>query len=263
MLKPLQHREFGSGRPLVLVHGFPFHGEQWDAVARELASVARCLVPDLRGFGRSAWPAQSAPDVWTMEQHAEDLAEWLDHLRVDEPLVLAGFSMGGYVAWPFLRAHRERLRGLALCNTRAIADTTEGAAGRAKLAARALLEGAAPVIEGMLPKLLAPHTLAARPEVVSAVRRLMEVAAPNALAAALHGMARRPDSTPLLGSLDVPTLVVVGEHDAISSVAEMRGIATAIRGARLVEIANAGHMTTHENPAALARALREFITSLA
>lgn len=259
----LQHRECGSGRAIVFVHGFPFHAEQWSAVTSELSSLGRCLTPDLRGFGRSTFDAATTPDVYTMEQHADDLSAWLDAHGLREPVVLVGFSMGGYVAWPFFRKHRNRLRALVLCDTRAIADTPEGAAGRAGLAARVLAEGRAPLIDGMLPKLLAPDTFTSRPEVVTAVRALMEAAPPRAIAAALRGMAQRPDSTPLLSRIDVPTLVVCGEHDAISSPSEMRGISALIPSARFVQIERAGHMTTHENPAALCKALREFVSSLA
>lgn len=255
-------RQYGHGRPVLLVHGFPFHGGQWDAVAPSLARHAHVIVPDLRGFGASASSPRSDAAVQSMEAHADELARLLESLGVGEPVTLVGFSMGGYVCFPFFRRHRERVRALVLCNTRAVPDTPEGAAARATLAARALIEGAAPVIDAMLPRLLAADTLASRPDVVRSVRALMEAAPPDGIAASLRGMAARTDSTALLPSIDVPTLVVVGEHDAISPPAEMLGLAAAIPGARAIVLPGCGHMSTHEAPEELAHALEMFVRSL-
>jgi pimeloyl-ACP methyl ester carboxylesterase len=74
-------------------------------------------------------------------------------------------------------------------------------------------------------------------------------------------MAARPDSTPLLAKIAKPTLVVVGEHDAISPAEEMRGVAEAIPDARFVQVAGAGHMAPVERPEAVNAALREFVTA--
>jgi len=244
---------------VLLVHGFPFHCGQWDAVVPVLARHARVIVPDLRGFGASAFGAGAEGVTHSMDAHADDLAATLEGLGARGAVTLVGFSMGGYVSFSFWRRHRERVRALALCNTRAIADTPEVAAGRATMAARVLLEGATPVVESMLPRLLAPDTLATRPEVVRSVRTLMDIAPPVGIAASLRGMAARADSTPLLARIDVPALVVVGEHDAISPPAEMRGIAAAIPGSRMVTLPRCGHMSTHEAPKELARALEGFV----
>jgi pimeloyl-ACP methyl ester carboxylesterase len=260
-VRKLAFQTRGRGRPVLLVHGFPFHRGQWDGLVDELARHAFVITADLRGFGESAFERGFEAGASTMEQHADDLAAALDEAGVKEPVTFVGFSMGGYVAFPFFQRHRQRLAALALCNTRAIADTPEGAAGRATMAAKVLAEGPKPLVDGMLPKLLAPDTLAKRPDVVERVRALMQ-APREAIAAALHGMAQRPDSTPLLARIDVPTLVVVGEHDAISSPTEMRSIAGSIRGSRFVQLAGAGHMTTHETPRELSIALVEFIRSL-
>ena len=258
----LAHEEWGSGEPVVLLHGFPFHRGQWRALGSELGRHVRVIAPDLRGFGGSAFTDMVAGRAWTMEQHADDVAALLDALAIRGPVTLFGFSMGGYVALAFLRRHGARVGALGLINTRAIADSQEAAAGRATLAAKALAEGPSPVIEAMLPRLLAPQTLAKRPEVAAAVRALMEVAPREGIAASLRGMALRADSNELLPRVGVPTLVVVGEHDAISSPTEMAGIAQAIPGARFTQLPAAGHMTTHEAPAELARASLDFLRSL-
>ena len=120
-------RDRGSETTLLLVHGFPLDRRLWAAQAGAFANMTRVITPDLRGHGRS----QIVPGPFTMEQHADDLAALLDHLRVRRAVV-AGLSMGGYVAFAFWRRYPERVRGLILADTRAEPDSaaTELAATR-------------------------------------------------------------------------------------------------------------------------------------
>ena len=217
------------------------------------------LAPDLRGFGRSA---AGPGEVASMEQMADDLAALLDALGIGAPVVLCGLSMGGYIALAFWKKYRARLRGLVLCDTRAGADTPEAAAARRRTAGRVLREGPAVLVETMLPRLLAPETLAGDPPVVGQLRSMMAAGDRRGVAAALHGMAQRQDFTPLLPTIDCPTLLIVGREDAISSPAEMARMARAIPGARLVEIPAAGHMAPLERPAEVNAALLQFLGEL-
>jgi pimeloyl-ACP methyl ester carboxylesterase len=250
--------EVGRGRPLLLVHGFPLDHSMWEAQLSELGDAARLLAPDLRGFGQSSVSAGTV----TMERMADDLAELLDGLGIAEPIVLCGLSMGGYVAWQFVRKHGQRLAGLILCDTRAAADTPEAAATRLQTAQRVLKEGAGVVAETMLPRLLAPRSIERRPDLATRLRQMMLDAPPEGIAAALRGMAARPDANALLPAIGVPALVIVGEHDAISSPAEMQGIARAMPRARYVEVRGAGHMAPLENPGPVNDAIRDFLAEL-
>lgn len=245
----------GRGVPLVLVHGFPLDHSMWRNQIDYFSRHCRVIAPDLRGFGSS----DATPGTVNIAEMADDVAGLLDALEVKEPVVLGGLSMGGYVAFQFWRRHARRLRGLVLCDTRAMADTAEAAAQRYQTAERVLREGPAFLAETMLSKLLAPITLNSRPDVAAEIRRSIESANAEGVAAASRGMADRPDVTPWLGEIEIPTLIVVGKHDAISPVEEMGRIAAAISGARLVEIADAGHMSPLENPAAVNRAMDEFL----
>ena len=249
----------GRGAPLVLVHGFPLDHTMWDAQIDALAARCRVIAPDLRGFGRTPLGAVGPAHGISMRQYADELAELLAALGVDEPVVVCGFSMGGYVAWQFVLNHAERVRALVQCDTRAAADTDEARAGRLKMAAHVAEWGAARVAEMMGPKLLAPRTFETRPEVVAAVREVVERTAPASIAAAQLGMAAREDVTARLAQIDVPTLLLVGQEDAITPPAEMATVAAAIPGAELVVVPGAGHMTTTENPAAVNAALARFL----
>jgi len=248
----------GSGPPLVLVHGFPLDHTMWNAQIDALSTDYRVIAPDLRGFGQSG----VTPGKVTMEQFADDLAALLEELAVGEPVVFCGLSMGGYVAWQFWQRHRPRVRGLIVCDTRAVADTAEQAAGRLTMADRVLREGPAPLVEGMIPKLFAQSTVETEPEVVESLRQVMLRGDPEGIAAAGRGMAERPDVTAMLGRIDCPTLVIVGQFDAISTVEEMRSLAAAIPGARCVEIAGSGHMSPMERPAEVNAAISRFLGEL-
>lgn len=245
----------GQGEPILYAHGFPLDHSMWQHQLDGCAEFSHGIAPDLRGFGQS----RSNDTTVTMAQFADDLAALLDSLGIQEPVTFCGLSMGGYIAWEFFERHRARLRRLVLCDTRAVADSAEGAAQRQKLAELVLARGSDLLVAQMTPKLFSEATQHSGSVVVAAMQQVIRGTAPQAIAAALRGMAERRDFSERLGDIDVPTLVICGAHDAISPPAEMRGIAAAIPGARYVEIPDAGHMAPLENPHAVQQALRDFL----
>jgi 3-oxoadipate enol-lactonase len=259
----ISYVERGTGMPVVLLHGFPLDHTMWAGQIGALAEIARVIAPDLRGFGDTPLGTIDASRGVSMEQHADDVAELLDQLAIREPVVLCGFSMGGYVAWQFVRKYPERLRALVPWDTRAVADTEAARAGRIKVAENVADWGSARIAEMMGPKLFAAETFAKQPAVVQAVREVVGKTSPAGIAAAARGMAARPDMTTFLPTIKVPTLVVVGEHDAISPPAEMKTIAEAIPEAEFVMIPDAGHMSTMENPKAANEAIVRFVVGQA
>jgi 3-oxoadipate enol-lactonase len=247
----------GDGPAVLFIHGYPLDRSIW---ARPMATLEgyRRIAPDLRGMGQS-----DAPDLgYSVETYAGDLAALLDALGVDE-VVLCGLSMGGYVAFEFLRRWRRRVRGLVLMDTRAEADTPEGKRGRDAAAATARERGASAIAESMLPNMLSPATRTGAPDIVDRVRRMMAATPISGLVGALGAMRDRPDSTDLLAGLaGLPTLVLVGEDDGITPPARARGLAEAIPGARLEVIRGAGHLPPVERPDETTRALADFLRSI-
>jgi pimeloyl-ACP methyl ester carboxylesterase len=250
----------GSGVPVVLVHGFPLDREMWAAQIETLSREFRIIAPELRGFGRSTLEPADVERGVGMDRYAADVLAAIDALGVAEPVVLVGFSMGGYAAWQFALRYPERLRGLILCDTRAAGDAEEAAAGRRKMAAAVLAVGDATPALAMLPKLLAPETHEQRPEIVAALTAMIERQSPEAIAAAQRGMARREDVRGRLNEITCPCLGIVGAADAISPPKEMREIVDALPDARLVEMPG-GHMTPMENSEGVTDAIREFAQS--
>ena len=247
----------GSGAALVLLHGFPFDRSMWRGQAEAFGGEFRVVAPDLRGSGETSL---GAGDV-TMETLAEDVAALLDEFKLGR-VILGGLSMGGYVAFEFFRKFPERVRALVLADTRPQADTEEGRRAREENAQRALKEGMAPIVETMLPKLLAAGTREHDGEIVKDVRAMMLGSSPEGAAASLRAMALRRDQTDLLPSINVPTLIVVGSEDAVTPPADAEAMRAKIEGSRLIVVEGAGHLSNVERPEEFNHALGEFLRAL-
>ncbi|MCS7238329.1 MAG: alpha/beta hydrolase [Thermoguttaceae bacterium] len=250
----------GTGLPVLFVHGFPLDHSMWQNQIRALADKCRVLAPDLPGFGASS---PITAEVMRMEDFADTLAGFLDAVGVNEPIVYCGLSMGGYIAWQFWRRYPSRLRALILCDTRAGADPPEVADQRRVNANRVLNEGPDFFVDMMIPRLFAPAQVAQNSPLVQEMREVMRKTPRQSIAAALRGMAERPDARPWLGEIALPTLVLVGQEDALSTPAEMETIAAAIRGSQFTLIPGAGHLAPLENPQAVNAALGQFLETLA
>jgi pimeloyl-ACP methyl ester carboxylesterase len=250
----LSVRVEGSGAPLLLVHGFPLDHTMWDQQIRAWKESFLVIAPDLRGFGKSQTIGKGR---LSMARFADDLAVLLDQLKVDVPVVFCGLSMGGYIAWEFWQRHRRKISELVLCDTRAAADTDVVRHGRFEMANRALNEGVAFLVDGMVEKLFAESTRRQTSDIVTKMADVMRRTSPMAVAAALHGMAERLDMTDQLRNIDVPVRVICGAEDVLTSPAEMQAMASLFPSASFHLIPDAGHMAPVENPTAVNRVLSE------
>jgi 3-oxoadipate enol-lactonase len=250
--------DIGAGPPVLLVHGFPLDHTMWQGQINLLADRYRVIAPDLRCFGESVAGAGTV----TMEQMADDVAALLDALEITEPVVYCGLSMGGYVAWQFQRKYPAKLRALILCDTRSQDDSAEAVQSRQKMIDHVLRAGTQYVAEAMLPRLFAKDSFQRVPAEVEGVRQKILACRAESVVAAIRGLMVRPDVSGQLGSIRVPTLAIVGEHDLLSPPAEMQAMAAAIPGARCVVIPDSGHMTPLENPAAFNAELERFLRTL-
>ncbi|HKG61216.1 MAG TPA: alpha/beta fold hydrolase [Pyrinomonadaceae bacterium] len=254
----LAYTDTGVGRPIVLIHGYPFNRSLWTEQIPSLSNSYRIIAPDLRGFGDSE---ASSQDISTMNQLAADVAALMDHLEIPRATI-GGLSMGGYVALAFYKQFHSRVRALILADTRAQADTEEAKQTRAQQAQKALSEGMAGIADAMLPKLLTPETVSKRPEIVKFVRDMMLQTKPEGAAAALRGMAEREDQTALLPKITVPTLILVGAEDAITPVADSEKMHHAIDTSRLVVLDHAGHVSNLERTQQFNDAVLHFLRNL-
>ncbi len=246
-----------GGIPLVLLHPFPFDRTLWAAQVSGLADAARIIAPDLRGFGDTELGAGPI----TLDTYAGDLAALLDARGIARAVV-AGLSMGGYTAFAFYRKYPERVRALILADTRPQPDSPEAKQGRDENIALVRSRGAGALADKMLPKMLTAGTVAARGAVTQATRVAMARQPVTGIIAALEAMRDRPDSTPTLAQISVPTLVIAGAEDTVTPLQDAELMRGEIRGARLVAIAGAAHLSNFEQPDAFNRAVREFLAGL-
>jgi 3-oxoadipate enol-lactonase len=250
----------GMGPALLLLHGFPHDRRLWSAQLAALSRQARCVAPDFAGFGESAPLPAGTPA--TMDAYADDVVRVLDHLAIDRATV-CGLSMGGYVAFALVRRHADRVEGLVLSDTKAGADDEAGRARRRELIALARREGGAAVAEAMLPGMLGKSSRArAETFLLPAEQRLRDMgrtASVDGIVAALEAMMARPDSTPTLADIRVPTLVVVGDEDALTPPRQAEILRDGIAGSRLETVVGAGHVPCLERPAAFNLVVGEFM----
>jgi pimeloyl-ACP methyl ester carboxylesterase len=252
----LHHIETGAGPAVLLLHAFPMDHALWAAQRRPLAEVGlRVITPDLPGFGGSP----VSPEAPSVDVMADSVAELMDHLGL-ESAVVGGLSMGGYVTMAMLRRHPNRLTGIILADTRAVADSPEAAANRMRIATEVEAAGSTvELAEAMLPNLLGATTGDTRPEVVATVRRWIGAQSAEGVAWAQRAMATRPDSVADIAGFGGPVLVIYGEEDSIAPAADAEVMAAAARSGgsptAVVEIAGVGHLSAVEDPDAVTRAL--------
>ncbi|HWR36415.1 MAG TPA: alpha/beta fold hydrolase [Clostridia bacterium] len=247
----------GSGPPVILLHPFPANHEFWTPVAEALSTRYRLIMPDLRAHAESSL----GEGIATMEKHADDIARVCDEAGVGRA-VFAGISIGGYVLFEFWRRHRERVSALVLANTKAAADTQEARAARLQSAREVLEQGPDRFIEGMIPKVLGETTRTNRPDVVDRARRMMMSTSAEGISRAQQGMAERPDSAPTLALINVPTLIIAGDEDVATPIADAEAMHRSIRGSQLRVVGKAGHFAAFERPEEAAALLREFLGQL-
>ncbi len=251
----VEYDDIGAGPVVVLLHAFPLSRAMWRPQREDLQAVCRVVTPDLRGFGGTGGFA-GPPSV---DRMADDVAALLDALRVNEPVVVGGLSMGGYVALAFARRFPGRLRGLILADTRAEADTPEGKANRDRTIALARSHSAGEVFEQMLPKMVSEETRSRRPGVIGEARRIAAGQSQVGVIAALQALRDRPDATPSLRAIAVPTLVLVGSDDVLTPPAAAQALAAGIAGSQLAVIQGAGHLSNLEQPGLFNAAVRTFL----
>lgn len=232
-----------KGLPLILLHGYPLDGSMWKPARKHLAWKGPVIAPNL-------WPSGAAEP--SLDVVADDLAP-----LVPGPAVIAGFSMGGYVALALAERHPHLVAALALINSQSAADSDEVRQGRRTMIEKVKKEGIRAATDAALPKLFAKQD----PELTRYPLKGAERAGVAGIVWALEAMARRPDRTALLQALQKPILIVHSAEDKFIPVARARDLANSL-GAKYVEIEAAGHCTPLEAPEKVAAALSNFADGL-
>lgn len=241
----LSYWQEGSGTALLLLHGFPLDHTIWEAQGRDLKSVCRVIMPDLRGHGSSPAPE----GAYSMEVMTQDVLNLLNKIGVYKA-IWVGHSMGGYVTMAAYRLAPERFSGIGFVASNHLADSPEAQAIRYDTAEKVSKEGAEAAVN---PKLFKEGTPSDAPA-VGAANRIMRAMPAAGIIGTLQAMATRPDSTKTLKRVRVPALVIGGEHDQIFKPDIPQAMADLIPGAPLV-MTDSGHMPMLEQPDAVTGAL--------
>jgi 3-oxoadipate enol-lactonase len=241
---------------LVLLHGFPLHGGMWQGQRETLSAHWQVVVPDFRGFGQSP---ETGP--FSIEQLADDTHALVEKLGLGQ-IVLCGLSMGGYVALAYAKKYAQSLRGLILLDTTAQADTDDKRQNRDRMIAIAKERGSKPIADAMLGKLIPEETARNRPQLAKTLRDMMEGTRPETIVHALAAMRDRPDQIGMLGQIQTPTLIGVGDQDAITPPDVARAMHAKIPGSQLRIFIGSGHMSPMEQTEQVNAAIAEFLSKL-
>jgi pimeloyl-ACP methyl ester carboxylesterase len=244
----IAYQRSGSGTALVLLHGYPLDHTTWEPVLPFLQGVEDLILPDLRGFGASPSPQAG----YSLADMAADIAALLDHLKIEQA-VIAGHSMGGYIGLAFAHAFPERIRGLGLIASQAVADSPEGRNDRYATADLVRQQGVSVVADSM------PARLTSNPTLQPLLREIILRQSPQGIIAALEAMAARPDSTPDLSGYNFPVVILHGLQDALVPVERAHQVVALLRHGNLVELEGVGHMPMMEASQATAEALRALV----
>jgi len=255
--RKMRYLEAGAGWPLVLIHAFPLSADMWRPQFEPLPDGWRFIAPDLRGFGGETPDPGAAP---TVDDFAADIEALLDVLEIERAMI-GGISMGGYVTFALYRRAPERFTRMLLADTRSQADTPDGRRARRAMSELVRAKGPEAVASQMIPKLLGETTRRDRPEVEAEVRRLILTNQTAGIDGGINAMMTRPDSTPDLARISVPALLIVGEEDTLTPVADSEALHDAIERSHLVVLPGAGHLPNLEVPEEFSRALGNFLAS--
>lgn len=250
--------EHGAGLPLVLLHAFPLSRKMWSPQIQAFTQAGfRLILPDLRGFGETS----SFADINSIEDMANDVAELLDLLQV-EKTIIGGLSMGGYTAFSLFRLHPTIFKALILCDTNCAADSEEKRKNRFGMIESIETNGSQALIDKMLPNLVGEFTKENDKNLMTELGRMFLETNSQSAIAALRGMAERADYCHLLPEINVPTLLIFGAEDAVTTVEDAENMRREIKNSRLYTIEKAGHYSNLEQPEEFNRAVISFIKEL-
>lgn len=247
----------GEAEAILLIHGQPFNRSMWDDQKLVLAQDYRLIIPDLRGYGESG----ITEGIVLLDELALDLIHLLDHLGIKKAVII-GLSMGGQIALEMYRWAPALFRAIVLADTDARAEDEPGYHNRIALANRILAEGMEQFTEERIGRFMCDSTFINKPDVVERVKRMMKTTAAAGSAAAQRGRAERKDYTPLLGNIDCPALIVVGDKDEFTPIASADYMHQRINGSGLAVIKDSGHISNMEQPEAFNGLLGKFLHEL-
>ena len=254
----LSYDDLGEGVvPIIFLHGFPFSKSMWQTQLDFLKSSNRVIACDIRGFGNS----KDEESVMSMDLFGDDLIQFMDRLNIDKAVV-CGLSMGGYIALNVCKRYAERLEALILCDTQCIADSPEGKAKRYKLIDEIALNGTENFTEGFIKNVFHKDSLTGKKEVVEELRKVIVSNSKHVITTGLKALAERSETCSVLNKITVPTLIICGREDKVTTLAQSEFMNQNIEGSILRIIDDAGHVSNLEQADEFNKHLQDFLKKL-
>jgi 3-oxoadipate enol-lactonase len=247
-------RGLPQGIPVTFIHGFPFDHTMWEPQMKALPNQFRAITYDVRGHGDS----DVGDGQYSIEFFVDDLINLLDHLVI-EKTILCGLSMGGYIALRAYERHPDRFKALVLCDTKSEPDSNEAKLKRSATVRNVKTNGVAPFADEFAVSIFAPQTFQKHPEIVESIKEIIKSNSPIGICGASLALGCRTDTTPALPGINVPTLLLVGEHDKLTPPAVVEAMHKRISGSAYYVIPEAAHMSNLENAPESNRYLIEFL----
>ena len=248
MAARLFYEEYGSGLPVVCIHGYPLDHSIWKPLIPYLETKVHLIFPDLRGHGNS--PVFSEP--YTMQEMAEDILALIDELGFSKVL-LVGQSMGGYVSLQFARSFPSRLLGLMLVASHPFPDNPEKKEGRFASIRKIREEG----IEKALADF--PSKLTPVPEIQDYIRKIIDRTSAEGAIGSLRAMAARSDYSDVLLKRNFPASILLGKKDFFIPKEQQKQMQKQFALVELSIIENAAHMIMMEEPQAVSQMVSEIV----
>lgn len=236
----ISYTDSKQGIPLVLIHAFPTDKNLWD-YQKELKEHFRIITLDLWGFGQSS-PVDG--NAITMTEYADEVYQLLEHLQIDKAII-AGESMGGYIALAFLHQHPDKINGLILSNTQSIGDTEEIKIKRDTSAIEVLNNGSSQFIDNFMTRALSTTT---SQKTKDHLLNILQKQSATAIASGLRGMALRADTSEVLVNTKLPVLIITGDEDMVINKQQSINMHTLAKNSTLITIKNTGHLSNLEQP---------------
>jgi pimeloyl-ACP methyl ester carboxylesterase len=194
---------------IVFLHGFAESREVWTSFTRSFPDTYRLLTPNLPGHGTNR---AAVPD-FSMEAQARYVIDYLNKKGCSEPALFVCHSMGGYVALALAERWPERVAGLALINSTALADTDEKKANREKNIGFVERHGIEKFMESFVRPLFAPSNRDKLSDARAFLEEIGKATPVETITGAMRGMAARPERIQVLQKARYPVLMVAGKHD--------------------------------------------------
>jgi pimeloyl-ACP methyl ester carboxylesterase len=251
----ISYHDSGSGTPILFLHSFGHNKNLWfPQLTHFLEKGFRVLAPDMPGHGESSFdPARHGVD-----QIAQYYIELLDSLDISKAIV-AGISMGGYIALRMWARRPDLISAMVLSCTKAEKDSDEIVARRRAQIENIRSKGLDNFVTTGAPRRLSPVTLERRPWVLDTIKLLNFTVPAEVNAATLEAMAQKEDDTKVLATIDVPVLVIAGSDDTFIPKDSPGNLHRGIKGSKFHEIAGTGHVSSLEAPTEYNRVMQEFL----